>query len=72
MVWSDLNFPTGKKQFHCKYFLKTVMIMIVFVVMMGCILQKETTNNTDSITIEEYACEGICPVYTLTFYSNRL
>ena len=71
MVWFDLNLKKKRKQFHNSLFTRIVVI-IGFLVMTDCKHQKTTTNNSDSITIEEYACEGICPVYTLTFYSNGL
>lgn len=70
MVWFDLNLKKKRKQFQYSYFTRIAVVIAAVFVMIGCKHQKSTTNNSDSITIEEYACEGVCPVYTLTFFSN--
>jgi hypothetical protein len=35
-----------------------------------CKSPKDHSNTTDNISIEAFACEGMCPVYSLTFYAN--
>ena len=51
-------------------FKRLLVVLVLSFVIIGCKHQKTVNGMDSSVSIQESACEGTCPVYTMTIHSS--